>query len=124
MPNLSLPDNTSYDSVVNAYLIEHCGLHPPSSSQYGLVVHSHADFFGSIAFPAVAELALRVNKLGKSSVTYEIALFEKGNKAVKSVGQIIHVFVDRDSGRPTSQGMNLALRQGLEKLLIKSDSKL
>jgi acyl-CoA thioester hydrolase len=112
-----------YDSVVNTYLIEECGLHPPTSSQYGLVVHSHADFFGSIAFPAVADLALRVNKLGKSSVTYEIALFQRGVEEVKSVGEFIHVFVDRETGRPATSGMNDSLKEGLSRILV-SKSKL
>ena len=107
-----------YDSVVNTYLIEKCGLHPPTSSQYGLVVHSHSDFFGSIAFPAVAELALRVNKLGKSSVTYEVALFEKGIEDVKSVGELVHVFVERSSGRPAAAGMDVDLKSGLQALLV------
>jgi acyl-CoA thioester hydrolase len=114
----------SYDSIVNAYLINHCGMHPPTSAQYGLVVHSHSDFFGSIAFPTIAELALRVNKLGKSSVTYEIALFEKGMKEVKAVGEFVHVFVDRETGRPAAKGMNENLRKGLEKLLVRETSKL
>ncbi|KAF7952434.1 uncharacterized protein EAE97_001931 [Botrytis byssoidea] len=109
--------NFLYDSIVNSYLIEHCGLHPPTSSQYGLVVHSHGDFFGSIAFPAVADLALRVNKLGNSSVTYEIGLFERGVEEVKSVGEIIHVFVDRETGRPATRGMNDTIKQGLRKIL-------
>jgi acyl-CoA thioester hydrolase len=107
-----------YDSVVNTYLIEKCGLHPPTSSQYGLVVHSHSDFFGSIAFPAVAELGLRVNKLGKSSVTYEIALFERGVDEVKSVGEFIHVFVDRNTGRPAANGMNGDIKEGLVKISV------
>ncbi|CAD6444634.1 332dddee-eccf-4365-bae8-d707d62136a9 [Sclerotinia trifoliorum] len=109
--------NFLYDSIVNSYLIEHCGLHPPTSSQYGLVVHSHGDFFGSIAFPAVADLALRVNKLGKSSVTYEIALFERGAEEVKSVGEIIHVFVERETSRPAAQGMSDTIKEGLQKIL-------
>jgi len=113
-----------YDSVVNTYLIEKCGLHPPTSSQYGLVVHSHSDFFGSIAFPAVAELALRVNKLGQSSVTYEVALFEKGVEEVKSVGEIVHVFVDRKSGRPAAAGMDKDLKSGLQMLLVQQKAKL
>lgn len=79
-------------------------------------MHSHGDFFGSIAFPAVADLALRVNKLGKSSVTYEIALFERGVEEVKSVGEIIHVFVDRENGRPAAQGMNATIKEGLQKI--------
>ncbi|PQE32872.1 thioesterase superfamily protein [Rutstroemia sp. NJR-2017a WRK4] len=110
--------NFLYDSVVNSYLIEHCGLHPPTAPQYGLVVHSHGDFFGSIAFPAVADLALRVNKLGKSSVTYEIGLFERGVEEVKSVGELVHVFVDRTTGRPAANGMNKNIKDGLEKIYM------
>lgn len=110
--------NFLYDSVVNTYLIENCGLHPPTSSQYGLVVHSHSDYFGSIAFPAVAELGLRVNKLGKSSVTYEIALFERGVEDVKAVGEFVHVFVDRSTRRPAADGMNTSIREGLQQILI------
>ncbi|XMA13394.1 hypothetical protein WAI453_006185 [Rhynchosporium graminicola] len=116
--------NFLYDSVINTYLIKECGLHPPSSShyamlaRYGLAVHSHVDFFGSIAFPAVADLALRVNKLGKTSVTYEAALFERGIEEVKSVGEMVHVFVDRESGRPVASGMNATLKEGLQKILV------
>ncbi|TVY84325.1 hypothetical protein LSUE1_G000985 [Lachnellula suecica] len=116
--------NFLYDSIVNTYLINECGLHPPTSSQYGLVVHSHGDFFGSIAFPAIADLGLRVNKLGKSSVTYEIGLFERGGgEDVKAVGEMIHVFVDRETGRPAANGMDTNLKEGLQKLLV-SKSKL
>lgn len=105
-----------YDSVVNTYLIEHCGLHPPTSASYGLVVNSHSDYFASIAFPAVAELGLRVAKLGKSSVEYEFALFEKGVEGVKSVGGFTHVFVERATGRPRRAGMDDSMRRGLQKL--------
>lgn len=115
--------NFLYDSVVNTYLIEECGQHPPTSSQYGLVVHSHGDFFGSIAFPAVADLALRVNKLGNTSVTYEIGLFERGVEEVKSVGELIHVFVDRETGRPAASGMNANIKEGLKRILV-TQSKL
>lgn len=81
-------------------------------------VHSHNDYFSSIAFPAVAELALRVNKLGKSSVTYEVALFEQGCDEVKSVGEFVHVFVDRATGRPNASGMDSTMRRGLERILV------
>lgn len=100
--------------------MEHCGRQPSSSEQYGLVVHSHGDFFGSIAFPAVADLALRVNKLGKSSVTYEIALFERGVEEVKSVGELTHVFIDRGTGRPAVQGMQSDIKEGLEEILVQN----
>lgn len=107
-----------FDSVINTYLMEHCGLHPPTSAQHPLMAHTHCDYFAAISFPKVAELCLRVNKLGKSSVTYEVGLFEKNEKPVKAVGEFVHVFVDRQTQRPNVNGMNDDLRQGLEKLLV------
>lgn len=106
-----------FDSVVNTYLIQHCSLHPPTSSQIGLVVHSHCDYFVPLGFPAVADLALRVNKLGKSSVTYEIGVFERGVDEVKAVGEFVHVFVDRESRKPGKNGMDDGLKRGLGKIV-------
>ncbi|KAH9877958.1 hypothetical protein J1614_003175 [Plenodomus biglobosus] len=107
-----------FDSVVNTYLIQQCALHPPTSPQIGLVVHSHCDYLAPIEFPAIVDLALRVNKLGKSSVTYEIGVFEQGQEEVKAVGEFIHVFVDRDSRRPSNDGMNVETKRGLEAIQI------
>ncbi|KAF2681443.1 thioesterase family protein [Lentithecium fluviatile CBS 122367] len=107
-----------FDSVVNTYLIQHCALHPPTSSQIGLVVHSHCDYLAPIEFPAVVDLALRVNKLGKSSVTYEIGVFERGQEEVKAVGEFVHVFVERESRKPGRSGMAEALKEGLGRILV------
>lgn len=82
------------------------------------MAHTHCDYFSAISFPKVAELCLRVNKLGKSSVTYEVGLFEKNVDGVKAVGEFVHVFVDRATLRPNANGMNDELRQGLQKLLV------
>lgn len=62
------------------------------------------------------DLALRVNKLGKSSVTYEIGVFERGQEEVKAVGEFIHVFVDRESRKPGKAGMADELNVGLQKI--------
>jgi acyl-CoA thioester hydrolase len=112
-----MTNRPSFDSVVNAYLIQHCALHPPTSAHIGLVVHSHCDYFAPIEFPAVVDLALRVSRLGKSSVAYEIGVFERGHDAVKAVGEFVHVFVDRETRRPGAAGMADELRKGLEQLL-------
>jgi acyl-CoA thioester hydrolase len=113
-----------YDSIVNTYLIKHCYLHPSISPQIGLVVHSSSDYFAPVGFPAVLDLGLRVNKLGTSSVTYEIGVFERGVKEVKAVGNFVHVFVDREKNRPVAGGMDTMMRDGLRKLLVEEPSKL
>lgn len=86
------------------------------------MAHTHCDYFAAISYPKVAELCLRVNKLGKSSVTYEVGLFEKGVEEVKAVGGLVHVFVDRATQRPNANGMNSRLRDGLEKLFVPHDA--
>jgi len=108
-----------FDSVVNSYLIKHCGLHPPTSSRIGLVVHSHCDYFAPVGFPAVLDICLRVKKLGKSSVTHEIGVFEQGSEEVKAVGEFVHVFVDSQTRKPGRDGMGPDLKMGLERLLPK-----
>ena len=112
-----------FDSIVNSYLIEQCGLIPPTSKQIGLVVHSHCDYFAPLGFPAVAEVGLRVNKLGTSSCTYEIGVFEKGDDVVKAVGEFVHVFVGREGMRPTSNGMSPEVRTGLELLRVEPQTR-
>lgn len=95
----------------------HCSLHPPSSPLIGLVVHSHCDYLAPVGFPAVVDLGLRVGKLGKSSVTYEIGVFEEGIDEVRAVGEFVHVFVDRETRKPRSDGMTDGMRNGLGSLL-------
>ncbi|QPG98264.1 hypothetical protein C2857_007432 [Epichloe festucae Fl1] len=121
--------NFLFDSAVNAYLMEHCNLHPPSSPHYPLVAHTSTNYYSSIAYPSVAEVGVRVVKLGNSSVMFELALFEKGVSDVKAVCDFIHVFVERATGRPAKTGMAPELREGLEQLCkggepFKSKSKL
>jgi acyl-CoA thioester hydrolase len=113
-----------FDSVVNTYLIKHCGLHPPTSSQIGLVVHSHCDYFAPIEFPDVVDLALSVRKLGKSSVTYEIGVFVQGDEDAKAVGEFVHVFVERESRKPGVTGMAEGLKEGLSRIVVEEKSKL
>lgn len=112
------------DSIVNAYLIEHCSLDPITSKQVGLVVNTYCDYFGSVGYPSVLDLGLRIAKLGKSSVTYEVGIFEQGSEQVKAVGGSVHVFVEQNGRRPASDGMEPKMREGLERILSKERPKL
>lgn len=108
--------NFLFDSAVNAYLMEYCNLYPPNSAQHPLVAHTSTNYYSSIAYPSVAEVGVRVVKLGNASVTFELALFEKGVPGVKAVCDFIHVFVERATGRPAKAGMAPELRKGLAQL--------
>jgi acyl-CoA thioester hydrolase len=105
-----------YDSIVNDYLTKHCGVQATSSPVIGLVVTSFSDFFRPLGYPQVLELGLRVSKLGGSSVTYEIGVFEEGVESAAAVGGYTHVFVE--SGSRKTGNMSKEIRKGLEKLLV------
>lgn len=134
-------NNTTYqhlfDSIANTYLALHCGHSPATSPTIGLVVHSHCDYFDSTSFPAVLNVGLRVNRLGRSSVVYEIAVFgrkenpggarESGgvnwdDEVPAAVGEFVHVFVDRKTRRPLERGMEEGIKMGLGRLRVESES--
>lgn len=110
---------TLFDTCVNSFLITHCSFSPTTSPQIGLVVHSHCDYFGSISFPSEVEVGLRIKKLGKSSVEYELAVFERGVEGVRCVGGFVHVFVERESRRPVKEGMERSVKVKLEELVVR-----
>lgn len=110
-----------FDSIINAYLAAHCDLSPRSSNDIGLVVSSHAHFFSPLSFPDVLDLGLRINHIGKSSVTYEVGVFREGCAEPAVVGGYTHVFVDAVS-RKTSQ-IRDRTREGLQRLYVESSNR-
>ena len=72
----------------------------------------------------VVEAGLRVSRLGKTSVTYEVGVFEQGVAEPRAVGGYTHVFVDRNTRKPLDSGMPSELRRGLEQLAVSPSSKL
>lgn len=106
-----------FDSIINNYLITNCAFSPQRSRTIGVVVHSSCNYFDSVAFPAILDLGLRVNKLGKSSVTYEVGVFEQGKEEVKVVGGYTHVFIERGGRKVDGKGMEKGVREGLRSLL-------
>ena len=67
-----------FDTVVNAHLIERGVLDIHGSATVGLVVETKCNFFTPLAFPDLLEGGLRVDRIGKSSVQYGVAIFREG----------------------------------------------
>jgi acyl-CoA thioester hydrolase len=90
------------DSVVNRFLIERGVLEIGRSPVVGIVAESWCRFFDSLAYPEPIESGLRVVEIGARSVRYDVGLFRTGAESSAANGGFVHVFVDRDSGRPVS----------------------
>jgi acyl-CoA thioester hydrolase len=89
-----------FDTVINQYLIERGGLDLHASPVVGFVVSSSCDFFRPVAYPGGLEVGVRVDRTGKSSVHYGVALFAAGDDAARAAGTVVHVFVDRATSTP------------------------
>jgi len=105
-----------FDTVINAYLIESGGLDYTQGESVGFAIETHCQFFVPIRFPDVIEARLRVAKLGNSSVRYEVGIFKLDKDEPAAVGHFVHVFVNRETNKPTR--IDGALRQAMVAILV------
>jgi acyl-CoA thioester hydrolase len=104
-----------FDTAVNAYLIEQGVLDIEKGQTIGLVIETQCNYFEPLAFPQTVDAGIRVARLGNSSVRYEVGLFAQGAPLTAAKGHFIHVYVERQTRRPTH--LPQALTTVLEKLL-------
>ena len=90
-----------FDTVIQGYLVETGVLDVDHSLLVGFSVETHCQFLKPIRFPDVIDACLRVGKLGRTSVRYEIGIFKRGETQPAAVGHFVHVFVDRHTIKPT-----------------------
>lgn len=105
-----------FDTIVNEYLISSGALDIHNGAVIGLVVETGCKYFSPLEFPQKLEGALRVAKIGNSSVRYEIAIFKAGEDKPAAEGHFVHVYVDRATRKPVS--LPAALRAALNKIAI------
>ena len=103
-----------FDTAVNAHLVEQGVLDIHRGDTIGLVIETQCNYFAPVAFPQVVEAGLRVARLGRSSVRYEVGIFAHGESLTVAKGHFVHVYVDRASRRPTD--VPAPLRKVLEAL--------
>jgi acyl-CoA thioester hydrolase len=108
------------DSVANEFLLTRCGYRLSASPEAAIIANTYFDYFGSVSYPGVVEVGLRVAKLGRSSVMYEVGVFAEGEESVKAVGGSMHVWVGNEGGKlgkALKEGMPERVRRGYESLL-------
>jgi len=91
-----------FDSAVCQYLVESGVLDVKASPVVGLVAETNCRYFKQIAFPSVVNVGMRIGHQGNSSIRYEIGLFRDDDDLACAQGFLVHVYVERESGRPIS----------------------
>lgn len=88
------------DTAVNRFLIDNGLIDIARSPHIFLVAETGLTYFASAAYPDALEVGLAISRLGRSSVTYDVAVFRTGENEALAAGHSVHVLVARDSQRP------------------------
>lgn len=107
-----------FDTAANALLIEKCAFDIRESSIIGLVVESSCKFHQELSYPEIIEVGVNIEKIGNSSLTYDLAIFKLNEENASAQGHFVHVFVDRETRKstPIPQEMRDALSQFILKV--------
>ncbi|MEV0056070.1 thioesterase family protein [Saccharopolyspora shandongensis] len=90
-----------FDSAVNSWLSSECG-DVTQLGSLGIVAETSCRYLSSASFPDPLEVGLALKRLGRSSVTYQLAVFPTGGELPHVLGHFVHVYVDPSSRRPTA----------------------
>ena len=105
-----------FDSAINHYLIREGGLDIHDGQVVGFIVHSACDYLRPVAYPGTLDVGVGTLKIGRSSVTYQVALFPPEADEPAAVGTMVHVFVDTRSNQPVP--IPEPLRLAMERLAL------
>jgi acyl-CoA thioester hydrolase len=86
-----------FDSAINEWLITGAGVDVLTLPELGVVAESGCRYFRELEYPRPLDVAVRVERLGRSSVTYALGLFDAEAAELAALGRWVHVYVDRRS---------------------------
>ncbi|OBK50532.1 acyl-CoA thioesterase [Mycobacterium kubicae] len=87
-----------FDTAINAWINISTGVDPLTIPALGIVAESGCRYFSELRFPESLEVGLAVTRLGRSSVTYRLGVFQagaQGARPITALGHWVHVYVDR-----------------------------
>jgi len=87
-----------FDTAVNAHLFEATGVDVRLLPAIGVVAETSCRYFREIGFPEPVDIGLVVDRVGTSSVTYRIGLFQGDADEAAAEGRFVHVYVDNTAG--------------------------
>jgi acyl-CoA thioester hydrolase len=95
-----------FDTAINGWIGTSTGVDPVTAPWLGVVAESGCRYFAELKFPDPLMVGLSVTRLGRSSVTYRLCVFQSRagetdqQHPVAAVGHWVHVYVDRETRRP------------------------
>ena len=89
-----------FDTAITNWLDEGLGTSVTNLPARGVVVDSRCQYLRQLAYPSDVDAAVRMERLGRTSVTYRVGVFAANEEDIAALGSWVHVYVDPVSGRP------------------------
>ena len=86
-----------FDSAINGWLITGAGIDVMALPELGVVAESGCRYFRELEYPLLLDVGVRVERLGGSSITYALGLFDAEAAELAALGHWVHVYIDRTS---------------------------
>ena len=86
-----------FDSAINGWLIAGAGVDVMALPELGVVAESGCRFFRELEYPNPLDVGVRVERLGRSSITSTLGLFDGEAVELAALGHWVHVYIDRTS---------------------------
>ena len=97
-----------FDTIINEFRIKYANSNPTNhlNNEYGAYcVSSSCTYLASFQYPEIVEAALSIEKIGNSSVVYNVGIFikdEDENITARAFVDFVHVFVDKKTNKKIS----------------------
>jgi acyl-CoA thioester hydrolase len=94
-----------FDSAINEWLI--------SGAAIDVLAESGCRFFQELEYPGKLDVGVRIERIGRSSITYALGLLAAEREDLAALGHWVHVYIDRVSRSPVP--VPAAVREFLER---------
>lgn len=89
------------DTALNGWLMEATGTDTRELSDIAVVASNRCDYLVPAAFPDELQVGLATSRIGRSSITYRLAVFRESDAVLCAMAEFVHVYVNRESRRPS-----------------------
>jgi acyl-CoA thioester hydrolase len=90
-----------FDTAINGWIIEETGFNPAAAPVIGVVVQYSCSYHREIRFPQTLTVGIHITSIGRTSVTYDLALLAEagpdGSAELAAQAHWVHVYIDRDT---------------------------
>ena len=95
-----------FDTAINGWIAHATGVDAMNLPAQGVVAESGCTYLTAVGFPERLTVGVRLKRLGRSSVTYDLALFRgdisgpdrlEADDTIAALGRWVHVYVDPDT---------------------------